>query len=328
MLIISKSRLTRSEDLGYSANMSNDNHSVNICPVLSGDIYTALELVFSYLPLEQRTRQIEPILSAIAGDGHARGGLLAAYRSGALVGAVFSQIMPGKNAQVWPPRLVQNEETSTAAALLQATVRWLEKCQVCMAQMILETVTAEDEKIFRDGGFDYLTSLLYLVCLENDFPHVPLNTPLVFEPYTSEKHDRLAQIVESTYRDTLDTPKLNQARQLEDVLEGYRETGVFSPDRWLIVRHENRDVGCLLLADHPQYENMELVYMGLIPAVRGHSWGTDIARHAQHIAKQTGRPRLVVAVDDSNGPAIRMYASVGFNAWDQRRVYYRLFPER
>ena len=194
-----------------------------------------------------------------------------------------------------------------------------------MAQILLETAAAEEEETLCQGGFDYLTDLLYLVCPEDDFPGSALPSPLEFEAYDPQNHVRLAGIVNATYQQTLDCPKLNHVRQLDDVLEGYRATGEFSSDRWLIVRHENRDIGCLLLADHPKFENMELVYMGVIPAERGRHWGADIARHAQWIARQTGRPRLVLAVDASNRPAIEMYASVGFRAWDRRRVYYHIF---
>ncbi len=115
-----------------------------------------------------------------------------------------------------------------------------------MAQILLEAVAAEDEKTLCEGGFDYLTDLLYLVCLEDDFPQAALPCPLEFEVYNSQNHDRLARIVDATYQETLDCPKLNHVRQLDDVLAGYRATGEFLPGRWLIVRYENRDVGCLL----------------------------------------------------------------------------------
>jgi ribosomal protein S18 acetylase RimI-like enzyme len=309
--------------------MTSDNsHSPRICPVSPEDRSAALDLTFSPLPPEGRSRQIETILSASATDKLLWEGLLGAYRGGRLVGAAFSQILPGKTAQVWLPSLLQNEATNIAVGLLQATVGRLDLCQIRMAQILLESATAEQEKIISQGGFVYLTDLLYLACLKDDFPHAPLPTALEFEAYNSQNHDRLARIVDATYQDTLDCPKLNQVRQLDDVLAGYRATGEFSPGRWLIVCYENRDVGCLLLADHPRYENMELVYMGVIPAVRGRHWGTDIARHAQWVARQAGRLRLVLAVDASNLPAIEMYASVGFRTWDQRRVYYQIFSTR
>jgi ribosomal protein S18 acetylase RimI-like enzyme len=299
--------------------------SVRICPVPPDDQRAALELAFGYLPREEGQRQIEALSSQSSDNKHPWEGLLGAYRGGKLIGSIFSQIQPGKYAQVWMPRLFQNEAAGTAVNLLQATIEWLDHGPVCMAQILLEDVTAEDENILLEGGFDYLTDLLYLVCLEDDFPFVAFPCPLDFEVYNSQNHDRLARIVDATYQETLDCPKLNQVRSLDDVLEGYRATGEYRPGNWLIVRHENHDVGCLLLADHPKFENMELVYMGVIPKNRGQHWGADIARHAQWVARQAGRPRLVLAVDASNCPAIEMYASVGFRAWDQRRIYYRIF---
>jgi mycothiol synthase len=241
-----------------------------------------------------------------------------------LVGSIFARILPGKYAQVWLPGLLQDEATNTAVMLLQAAVERLGQCRICMAQILMETVDASEEELLRQGGFDYLIDLLYLACPKDDFTHAALISPLEFVPYNPQNHDRLARIIDATYLGTLDCPKLNNIRQLDDVLEGYRATGEFSPDHWLIVRHENRDVGCLLLADHPQFENMELVYMGVIPTFRGQNWGADIARYAQMVARQAGRQRLVLAVDASNSPAIEIYASAGFRAWDQRRIYYRI----
>ncbi|MGW8257704.1 MAG: GNAT family N-acetyltransferase, partial [Thermoguttaceae bacterium] len=234
------------------------------------------------------------------------------------------KIQSGKTAQVWPPTLIDGEPFETIVALLQVAGHWLDENQVCMAQMFLESPTIDEETKLHEAGFDYLTDLLYLVCLECDFPHNHFSTKLQFEAYNSQNHQRLSRIVDATYQETLDCKKLGYLRRLEDVLAGYRAIGVFSPNNWLIVRHEDQDIGCLLMADHPQLENMELVYMGIIPTQRGHAWGLEVARHAQWIARQAVRARLVLAVDAANSPALRMYASAGFKAWDQRRVYYRV----
>ena len=186
--------------------------SLRICAVSPEDRSAALELAFGYLPREERQRQIESISSASSTGRHPWDGLLGAYRSGKLVGSIFSQIQPGKYAQVWLPRLLQDETAGTAVNLLQATAEWLDQGRICMAQILLEAVAAEDEKTLREGGFDYLTDLLYLVCLEDDFPHAALPCPLEFEAYNSQNHDRLARIVDATYQETLDCPKLNHVR--------------------------------------------------------------------------------------------------------------------
>jgi hypothetical protein len=134
----------------------------------------------------------------------------------------------------------------------------------------------------------------------------------------------MARLVERTYQGSLDCPALDGVRRIADVLEGYRAIGIFDPTRWIIARHREQDIGCLLLADHPRDHQWELVYMGVVPEARGHGWGVAIARHAQWLARQAGRKRLVLAVDAANLPAIAVYAAAGFVTWDHRSVYLRI----
>jgi ribosomal protein S18 acetylase RimI-like enzyme len=174
-------------------------------------------------------------------------------------------------------------------------------------------------------GFAELAELRYLVCFEEEFPESCPEGPLEFEVYREESYDRLKRVVAATYEGTLDCPGLNGVQRVEDVLAGYRATGVFDPARWLLVRHQGVDVGCLLLADHPDQDNMELVYMGVVSGYRGRGWGSAIARYAQWLTRLAGRPKLVAAVDTANGPGVEMYAGAGFEVWDRRRVFWRVF---
>ncbi|MHC4177084.1 MAG: GNAT family N-acetyltransferase [Planctomycetota bacterium] len=285
----------------------------------------ALRLVFSRLEEEDRRRQMETYSPASAGTGLSPSVLLGAHRGGDLVGAVFSQIQPGKTAILWPPRIATDEPAATAAKLLGAACDHLARQPVCMAQALLETEAPPDAPTLLEGGFERLAKLFYLVSPEGEFPNRPPQGPLDFQQYTPAGHRRLARVVEATYGQTLDCPRLNGVRQIEDALAGYRATGVFDPRRWLIVRHEDRDVGCLLMADHPKDGNYELVYMGVAASARGRGWGRNIARQAQWRTRQAGRPRLVLAVDAANEPALRIYTAVGFRAWDRRWAYVKVF---
>jgi ribosomal protein S18 acetylase RimI-like enzyme len=297
----------------------------SIAAVASAQWAEALALVLWQLPEEERRDRAQTMLAAArAGDGSLEG-LLGAYHGPRLVGVALSQIQPGKIAAVWMPRAVPPEPESTASKLLAATCQWLEHGGVRMAQILTETYTPSEAAMLRRWGFDHLADLLYLVSLEGQFPQSPPPTQLEFEPYGPHNHDRFTRTIEATYRQTLDCPGLNGVRSIEDVLAGYQGAGVFDPRSWLLVRRAGEDVGCLLLTDHPQYGNYELVYMGVIPAVRGHAWGIEIAQYAQWRAHLAGRPRLVLAVDASNRPAIGMYAAVGFEVWDRRSVFLKLF---
>lgn len=303
---------------------SSASDDVRIAPATPPERRAALELTFGHLPAEERQRQIDALLPTDP-QAAARGAIFAAWRKDRLVGAVAAQLQPGNVAIVWMPQLLPGQPPGTATALLEAIASQLAAHGVCMAQVMLETVTGADTEILQKGGFDHLADLLYLVSPEIEFPAAFPTSPLQFEPYQPSQHGRLAHLVDATYVNSLDCPGLNGIRRIEDVLEGYRRTGVFDPARWLIARHAGEDAGCLLLADHPQHDNYELVYMGVLPSARGHGWGVDMTRHAQWLTRLAGRPRLVLAVDAANQPAIRMYASAGFRAWDRRSVYVRVF---
>ena len=102
----------------------------------------------------------------------------------------------------------------------------------------------------------------------------------------------MADLVERTYVNTLDVPSLDDVREIDDVLHGYEQTGVFSADRWFFIRNCDEDAGCLLLNDHPEAKQWELVYMGIVPESRGNGWGSQATRFALQLAKG-GRARAV-----------------------------------
>ena len=297
---------------------------LSVGPVSPETAESALRLAFSGLSGEGAAEQIEMFLRGVESGESPLEGLWEARRNGELVGAVAAQVQPGRVATVWPPRTAAREPTTTAQRLLAAVCGHLASRNVHMAHAILEKASRADEAVLREGGFRLLATLLYLMCPEGDFPEVAPSGPLRFEACGPANWDRLARLVEATYEETLDCPGLNGLRTIEDTLAGYRATGDFSPQRWMIVQSRGEDVGCLLLADHPTEENWELVYMGLKPGVRGRGWGRHVVRHAQWLTRQVGRPRLVLAVDAANHPAVAMYTAEGFRAWGRRRVYLRV----
>ncbi|MFH1918849.1 MAG: GNAT family N-acetyltransferase [Planctomycetota bacterium] len=283
-----------------------------------------LALAFSHLSAEDRDERTSALVRGVESNETLLDGLLEARRGGRLVGGIFSEIQPGKTAVVWPPRLAPEEPTTTGDQLLAVILELLHAKRVCVAYTLLEAGMEDDAPVLRAGGFGPLADLLYLVSTEEGLPRSRPASPLEFETYSAANHDRMARVVEATYDGTWDCPLLNGVRQADDILTGYRATGTFAPDRWLLVRHQGEDVGCLLLADHPEQENWELVYMGLVPAARGNGWGKEITRHAQWLTHQAHRARLLLAVDQKNDPAIRMYWTQGFQAWDRRSVYLRV----
>lgn len=288
-------------------------------------------LVREHGPMDQNA-YFEQVQAAISLNPPARQGLLTASREGRLVGVIWIQLHPGKTANVWPPRLESGEPDSTHQDLLRSAIDFARARHAWLVQSLLPVDSGADARQLVAAGFFHLSDLLYLVSHAKDAPGAPLAAEVEFEPVVvgssaEASTERFAEIVQGTYEQTLDCPRLNDARSIHDVLEGYRAVGATEGARWLLVRHGGHDVGCLLLAEHAFADQWELVYMGLTPRWRGRGWGLEIVRHAQWLMRQAGMERLVLAVDADNRPAIAAYAAAGFVAWDKRSVFARFISE-
>ncbi|NLX94773.1 MAG: GNAT family N-acetyltransferase [Rhodopirellula sp.] len=307
--------------------MGTDRNDLTIHTVSIEQVESVLQLAFQSLPSEQQEEQLRAAADDLRSGAASLDAFLEARRGTRRVGAVYGQVQPGRSAVLWLPGLVRGETVQTADRLLAAALDRVSRSRVRIAQVALEQVGPSDDALLRAHGFTFLADLLYLVSLEVEFPHRRPSSPLEFFPYCEREHDRFARLVETTYQNTRDCPGLDGIRSIEDVLAGYRGSPSFNPSHWLTVRCHGRDVGCLLLTDYPKQGNMELVYMGLVVAVRGSGWGSEIVRHAQWAARRAGRPRLVLAVDSANEPALQVYTACGFQAWDRRTVYLKVFSD-
>ncbi len=284
----------------------------------------ALQLVLRGEPDEQREAEIQESLALAQTGGLSLGGLMIARREQRLVGAAWARVLPGRTGALAVPQLVENEPDETAWQLHEAMIDYLAREEAAMAQALLESGEGVDADRLRRSGYRHTADLLYLACFSGSFPKQCPSSRLVFVPFSEAEREKMGRVIRQTYVGSLDCPELDGAREIGDVLRGYRATGRFSPERWLFVQLDGQDVGCLLLAEHSGLDLWELVYMGLIPETRGQRLGLDVARHAQWLTRHAGRDQLVVAVDAANEPAIEMYTAAGFVAWSRRAVFLKL----
>ncbi len=274
-----------------------------------------------------RTRA-QRILAAAAEGSMDVQGLYLARRAERLVGAAWGQVVPGHSAFCWPAVLSPGEPEDTATRLQLAVDDYLRSAQVAVAQAVLPVRAVADVVRLVRAGYHHLTDLDYLVAAYESFPRLRPQSDLQFRPFTPADETRLSQLVERTYVESLDCTELDGMRAMRDVLTGYRETGEYRPEWWLFAQHVGRDVGCVLLADHPDHDQAELMYMGVVPEQRGRGWGGQITRYAQWLVAQAPRQRMVLAVDQNNWPAQGVYAFAGFDHWDRRCVYVRNMQAR
>jgi ribosomal protein S18 acetylase RimI-like enzyme len=272
-----------------------------------------------------------PAIAATLLESHSRqatlagGGLFVATRGERLCGAAWGQPQPGNTAVFWPPQLIPGEIRHTASQLASAVATELERAHIGMAQVLLSPGDTEPIEVITAVGFRHLADLLYLSWETGQIAAQRTQSDLDFVSVDPSQSTRLSAVIERTYEGSLDCAALNGTRAIDDVIAGYRETGVFRAENWLFAQRDGQDVGVLILADHPQARHWELVYMGLVPSARGCGWGRQIAQHAQYLVQRAQVERIVLAVDAANEPALRMYDRAGFKSWDRRTVYVRFF---
>jgi mycothiol synthase len=286
----------------------------------------ALALVLCELAPSLRREIAGGLLNADDPHEVANEALYVARRGDQLCGAAWGQRQSGNIAVFWPPQLEPGEMADTAEQLAESVVAVLDGTSIQLTQVFLSAPDPQTVKTLRHVGFLHLADLLYMTCESPKFPlAAPEPAGLDYVPYAGSERSRLMRLIERSYEGTMDCTALNGVRDIDHVINGYQATGVYRPENWLFVRSSGKDVGLLLLSDHPNAHNWELMYIGLVPEARGYGWGRQITRYAQWLARVANVERIVLAVDAANAPAVAMYHDTGFDLWDRRAVYVR-FP--
>lgn len=282
----------------------------------------ALRHLFEGLSEAQQPGLVRAI-DAVAGENQdAWNGLLVATRGRVPVAAIWVQHGAGNTATVWLPATSDVE----AEALLRAAREYIDQHGIGLAQILTPADGPVDAGALTATGFPRLVDLIYLYC-EASVPTElePADRDDVeFLPGAGEEPERLKALLQRTYVDSLDCPALDAARPMGDVIATYREQGEYDPARWFFVVRNGVDIGALLLSEHPDAGNWELIYMGVTPEARGRGLGATIASRALQVAALGGAKRLMLAVDQENHHALNAYRAAGFRQWDRQTVYGRL----
>jgi mycothiol synthase len=280
---------------------------------------------------------VEPVQQALLSQFEAESLLIPGYWN-ALVGkgngidwdgVAWAQLHVGGAASLHGP-VVRAEDQRLAKQLVAAAVSEARRSGVRIVQALRDLESTPQTQALLDAGFEHSADLLYMFFDVTRISPLRPDTELCFEPWNVAEEVRLKGLIERTYVESLDCPSVDGVRTVDEVLAGYRATGVFDPSRWLIASGTDSgsgnkiDIGCLLLADHPTTEQFELVYMGVVPEERGRGWGGEIVRQALWRTHVAERKRMVLAVDAANKPGVLMYASAGFHTFEQKALYLRV----
>lgn len=251
---------------------------------------------------------------------------------GRVLSAALLSPYPGRTAMLTLATVRCNREEAAARRTIAAALDDLGDLDLALAQALLEPRHALEIGALRGAGFHPLATLASMerpmlrsrrAGAPESLEHARTGVALDGYDDSIESQRALTALLEATYRDTLDCPGLAGIRKPAEVLEGHRRGGRFDPRLWTILRIDGAAAGALLLNAAPHVDALELIYLGLIPEARGRGCGRLLIDHAISVAAARGVGRLMLAVDEENAPALRLYRAAGFRRVMRRTALIR-----
>jgi len=228
----------------------------------------------------------------------------------------------GHCASLLPPRLA-DWEISLAARLIRAAARLAHSAT---GALLIQSLLDPDgpacvPAAYAQAGFEPLAVLRYLRRpVSPGDRHLPLDHALEWKSYGRLRHREFARTIEATYVGSLDCPRLAGLRPVADAIATHRGTGLFTPDTWHLARQDGRPVGVALV--NPFQGRGELVYLGVVAAERGRGIGRALLTRAIRDTAEQGLPRMGLAADVANTPALHLYEGMGFKEVRSRAAWF------
>jgi len=224
----------------------------------------------------------------------------------------------GRTAMLFTNPLARHADGRSLAAAARAAIGALDPARVRLVQSLTDPPQKAERAALHAAGLSDLAELVYLQrYVERGRRPAALvepgsGRPLKVVHWSEPVRPRFERAILHSYEGTLDCPGLLGLRQIDDIIAGHRATGRFDPGLWSVYELDGEPIAVLLLAPVPAREAYELVYLGVVPAYRGHGLGAVLVRHALAGVAARGGGRLHLAVDAANRPAVKLYERHGF----------------
>jgi ribosomal protein S18 acetylase RimI-like enzyme len=247
---------------------------------------------------------------------------------------------PGGLGMVFVNPLSRPEQLPAAAAAVQTACDDA-ATRLPLLQALLDTDQHDEAQAMLHGGLRVLTTLVYMQRrLRSGEPRIDLlgavgprlavrqpgygqDRPLRLVCWAEAHRPLFAEALRQSYDGTLDCPGLTGLRSMDQVIAGHQSTGVFDPRSWWVLAAGDQPVAVLLLARLAEGTSVELVYLGVSARCRGLGVAKLLVRFALHRAVQVGGRRMVLAVDEANGPARALYSGLGFRVASRKQALIR-----
>ena len=219
----------------------------------------------------------------------------------------------GRTAMLFLSPLADARRNQVVADLLRWSLSQQDASRVRLAQGLLEPHQQHEAAAMQLAGFHKLAHLAYLT--HPGLPRVvDLSLPAEIEVHTwsESRRPQFAAAIQASYEDTADCPGLLGLRSIDDIMAGHMATGRFEPSLWMTLAHQGEPVGVMLLNVVLEGTALELVYFGLAKPWRGRGLGRKLLEHAVSLVHAWRTQQLILAVDELNASALKLYRSLGF----------------
>ncbi len=222
---------------------------------------------------------------------------------------------PGRSAVVYYNVSVAPGVTPSASAAVTAyaSQQAIDR-GIAFVQAVTTDLDGPDATMLYEAGFERLADL---ETLRLDLPAaggeaLPCESGRTFRPLSQLAEGELEAVVLATHEQSLDCPKLAGLRSPAEILAGHKASHRFTPETWWIVDVDTRPAGACLVSDTTSDASAMVVYLGVIPPMRGRSIARAMLRHAARVSFGRGRSSLQLAVDLRNTYARNAYLLEGF----------------
>ena len=291
-------------------------------PALPGEISDALALLLGTSAMPAQPQQVQEFLQFAGDRGIDLQNVWLAGAGGRLAWAILPVLSPGKTMLLLTASSRPN--WLDPGPLIDAVCQRFAACGIHLAQVLVAKEDPEGQELFVRHRFNEMADLLYLRVAVRRNP-APPNLPerWSWRNYSPRSHHSFAQTIRESYRESLDCPRLNGMRDIEDIVVGHKATGQFDPRFWFVLLEANVPRAVLLLNRVPRSEFAELAYLGLTPPARGRGVGDLVMRHALWTVRQMELSTLALAVDAKNAPALRLYYRHGMQQVGRKTALIR-----
>jgi mycothiol synthase len=197
-----------------------------------------------------------------------------------------------------------------------------------LIQVLLDPHQEAEARALEAGGFTRMAWLQYLQRgLSADAAAPELGTGLELRTWSDDQRPLFRQAILDSYSNSMDCPGLLGLRHIDDIIASHMAAGDFAPQMWsVLIDRSAGPVAVMLLNRVPGRDAVELVYLGVAESWRGRSLGKTLLHIGMAQAHERGATQMILAVDQDNQPAWRLYRQHGFVAHARKLAMIFVLP--